>query len=138
MDKKAVLDKLQSYSYHRARMREAQAQFISISYKVTPTYGNLAGAGGGNNGSKVEDMGNRRIELEKRFRKHKEKVEEVRRMIQQSGLDEREKKLLWWIANNGKLQVFARREHIGKDNVYKIRDRAIEKIITAEKTRNVS
>lgn len=137
MDRKEVLDKLQSYAYHRARLREARAQYISITYKTTPTYGNLAGASGGNNSSKVEDMGNRRIDLETKIKNHNAKVEEVRRMIQKSGLDDREKRLLWWLANNGKLQVFARREHIGKDNVYKMRDRAIDKVIAAEKTRNV-
>ena len=29
---------------------------------------------------------------------------------------------------NGNIQAFARRNHIGKDNVYKIKDRAIGKI----------
>lgn len=137
MDKEAVLNKLSNYSYYSARLEETREQHKSICYKVTATYGNLAGSGGGGYGSKVEDMGNRRIDLERKMREYKAHVSEVYRMIEKSGLDEREKKLMWCIANNEKLQAFARREHIGKDNVYKIRDRAIEKIIAANKTRNV-
>lgn len=130
MDKEAVLRKLSSYSYYSARLEEAREQLKSICYKVTATYGNLAGSGGGGfSGSKVEDVGNRRIELEMKMRSYKAHINEVYSMIEESGLDEREKRLMWCIANNEKLQGFARREHIGKDNVYKIRDRAIEKII---------
>lgn len=130
MDKEAVLNKLSNYSYYSARLEETRGQLKSICYKVTATYGNLAGSGGGGySGSKVEDIGNRRIDLEMKMRKYKAHINEVYRMIEESGLDEREKRLMWWIANNGKLQAFARCEHIGKDNVYKIRDRAIEKIV---------
>lgn len=136
MDKKEVLSKLESYAYNRARMDELQEKIDSITYKMTPTYGNLAAAGGGFN-SKVEEMGNRRHMLELRKSKYEKKVMEVRRMIEQSGLDKRERGVMWWIANNGKLQAYARREHIGKNNVYKIRDRAVNKIIAAHNSQNV-
>lgn len=132
MDKQEVLRKLSNFSYNRARLREIQEQLNSITYKVTPTYGNLSGtSGGGFGGSKVESMGNRRHDLKQAARGYSCKVAEVYRMIERSGLEEKEKALMWWIANNGKLQAFARREKIGKDNVYKIRDRAIKKIIAA-------
>lgn len=137
MDEKEVLSKIKSYSYNMARLEEINEQLQSICIKITATYGNLAPTSGNGFRSKVEETGNRRYELKKKRAGYDRKVMEVRHMIYNSGLDEREKGLMLWIANNGKLQAYARRERIGKDNVYKIRDRAIKKIIAASKTQNV-
>lgn len=137
MDEKEVMRIVQSYTYNVARLEEVEEQLKSICPKTTPTYGNLAPTTGGGFSSKVEEMGNRIYSLKKKACMYESKVLQVRRMINRSGLDEREKQLMWWIANNGKLQAFARREHIGKDNVYKIRDRAVSKIIAATKPQNV-
>lgn len=137
MDGKEVISKLQNYTYSRERLAELQERLDSICPKVTTTYGNLAPSTGGGFSSKVEDMGNRIHDLKQKMRAHERKIAEVRRMIEHSGLDKREKGIMWWIANNGKLQAYARREHIGKDNVYKIRDRAVKKIIAAQELQNV-
>lgn len=137
MDGKEIISKLQCYTYNSARLKELQEELQSICCKVTPTYGNLAPSTGGGFNSKVEDIGNRRHDLKKKMRVYELKIAEVRRLIEHSGLDEREKALMWWIAKNGKLQAFARREHIGKDNVYKIRDRAVRKILAAITPQNV-
>lgn len=137
MDEKELISKITGYSYNMARLEEINEQLQSICIKITATYGNLAAASGGGFRSKVEDIGNRRYELKVKRAVYERKVLEVRRLIDDSGLDDREKGLMWWIANNGKLQAYARREHIGKDNVYKIRDRAVKKIIAANITQNV-
>lgn len=138
MDKQAVLDKITEYSYNMARLAELKERLDSINYKTTATYGNLApSTGSGFNSSKVEDMGNRRHEIELAMQPYKRKIAEVRRMIEKSGLTDVEKGVMWWLSRNGKLQAFARREHIGKDNIYKIRDRAVSKIIAAQKPQNV-
>lgn len=138
MDKQAVLDKITEYSYNKARLAELKEQLDSINYKTTATYGNLAPTmGSGFNNSKVEDMGNRRYEIERAMQPYKRKIAEVRRMIESSGLTDVEKGVMWWLARTRNLQAYARRERIGKDNIYKIRDRAVNKIIAALNTHNV-
>lgn len=138
MDKQAVLDKITEYTYNMARLAELKDKLDSINYKTTATYGNLAPAmGSGFNNSKVENMGNRRHEIELAMQPYKRKIAEVRRMIEHSGLTDVEKGVMWWLSRNGKLQAYARRENIGKDNIYKIRDRAVNKIIAAYNTQNV-
>ena len=135
-EEQEIIIAIQNYSYNKARFDELQEQIESICYKTTPAYGNLAASSGGGFNSKVEDMGIRRYELTKKADIYKKEYVKVENMIENSGLDEREKKLMWWIARNGRLAAFARREHIGKDNVYKIRDRAVKKIIAATKAQN--
>lgn len=136
VDEKELINIIKSYAYNNARLGELNERIGSINIKTTATYGNLAAASGGGFRSKVEDVGNRLYELKKKRYGYAQEVLRVKRMINNSGLDEREKGLMWWIANNGKLQAYARREHIGKDNVYKIRDRAVKKILAANKPQN--
>ena len=137
MEHEDVMAKIQNFSYNRERLREVHAQLESMTYKTTATYGNLAASMSTGFSSKVEKYGNRSYELHKKEAKLKRKLDEIVKLIQYSGLDNREKALMWWLANNGKLQGFARRQRIGKFNVYKIRDRAVKKIIAAYKTQNV-
>lgn len=136
MDAKELMDILRNCTYYQARLNEVQERIDSICYKVTATYGNLAATSGGGFSSKVEDMGNRRHDLDQQKRYYIKKLMQIRKYIECSGLDEREKALMWWIANNGRLAAYARREHIGKDNVYKIRDKAVSKILAAHAPQN--
>ncbi|WP_405379327.1 hypothetical protein [Phascolarctobacterium sp.] len=131
MTKTDVVQKLQNYTYYKARLAEVKERLESMCYKTTTTYGNLAPSTGGGFTSKVETYGNKSYDLHRKEREYRAKLNEVVRFIQYSGLSNREKSVMWWIANNGKLQAYARRQRIGKDNVYKIRDRAINKIIAA-------
>lgn len=138
MTREKVIEIIQDYAYNNNRLLEIQERIDSICPKTTATYGNLAPSSGGGFSSKVENVGDRRVELERSAVEYKRKVAEIKRLINRSGLTEQEKALMWWIANNGKLQAYARRERIGKDNVYKIRDRAVDKIIkTHYKPHNV-
>lgn len=137
MSEKEVIQKIQNYSYYKARLKEVQEQLASMAYKVTATYGNLAAATSNSFTSKVETYGNRKYELHKKEAAIKASIAEIERLINCSGLDSKESELMWWLANNGKLQAYARREHIGKFNVYKIRDRALRKIITANEPQSV-
>ena len=134
---KAVLQKIQGYFYNKLTLQELQEQKEHVTYKITPTYGNVSGAAGGGFSSKVERMGNKTFEIDQRIKKIRIKMALIETWIDYSDLTAREKRLMYWIANNGKLQVFARKEHIGKDNVYKIRDRALKKIIAHHITHNV-
>lgn len=137
MCKEEVMAKIQDYTYNMERLQEIREQIKSIVYKTTATYGNLAPSAGSGFSSKVEDMGNRRHMLRQKECIYERKVQEITRMIEHSGLTEREKELMWWVARCGKLQAYARQEKIGKFNVYKIRDRAVEKIIAAQIQQNV-
>lgn len=134
---KDVMQVIESYNYNLARLREIEKRIESITPKVTPTYGNVAGGRGSGISNPVETQGVRISDLKKKAQKHRVEVQKVVRMIEHSGLDKREKELMWWLARNSNLQAFARREHIGKDNVYKIRDRAVNKIIAANSPQNV-
>lgn len=136
MEKKDVLQIIENYGYYSARLKDIEEQLQSIVEKVTPTYGNDTTVPSGFN-SKVENNALKRYELHRKELTYKKKMAEAKRLIECSGLDEREKGVMWWLARYGKLAAYARREHIGKDNVYKIRDRAIVKIIAANKPQNV-
>ena len=137
MDKQAVIDKIQCYTYYKARLEEAKKRLESICIKTTATYGNLAPSSGGAVSKPVENVGNRRHEIKQTIAIYNREVVRIYCMIEKSGLDEREKGVMWWIAKNGRLAAYARRERIGKDNVYKIRDRAVKKIIAAITPQNV-
>lgn len=126
--KQNIVDKIRSYSYYRARLNEVQEKLQTICCKTTATYGNLAPAFSKTFQSNVERIGSLRYELHKKQQEYGRKLIEIKTMIEKSGLDEREQELMWWLARNGNIQAFARRNHIGKDNVYKIKDRAIGKI----------
>lgn len=137
MTKKDILEILQNYNYYNARLADIQEQIESMCFKVTATYGNLAPSVSGYPTNKVEKYGDKVYMLSKKEETIKRKIDIITKLIENSGLDEQEKGVIWWVAKNGKLQAYARRERIGKDNVYKIRDRALNKIIAANKTRNV-
>ena len=132
MDAKKLVETIQDYSYCKARLKEVQDKIESIAPKVTATYGNLAPSMSNGFSSKVETQGNRLYELHRKEKEYSDKIELITKYIEHSGLSEREKELMWWIGRNGKLQAFARRENIGKDNIYKIRDRAVNKILAAQ------
>lgn len=125
----AVIDKIKSYTYNMTRFLENQEKLKSICCKTTSTYGNVAASSRKSCKSMVEQTGNKLYELHNKEKMYKEKLIEVENMIEKSGLCETEKALMWWIARTGNIQAFARRNHIGKDNVYKIRDRAVKKIL---------
>lgn len=137
MTRQDVMQAIESYNYHLARLLEIEKRIESITPKVTATYGNVAGGRGSGVSNPVESQGVRISDLKRKACKHRAEVQKVVRMIEHSELCRREKELMWWLARSGNLQAFARREHIGKDNVYKIRDRAVSKIIAANSPQNV-
>lgn len=126
---KAVIDKIKSYTYNMARYAETKEKIKSITCKTTSTYGNVAAASSKSFKSKVEQTGNVLYELHTKEKDLKVKLIEIERMIEYSGLNDNEKALMWWIARTGNIQAYARRYHVGKDNVYKIRDRAVRKML---------
>lgn len=137
MTKQDVMQVIESYNYHLARLYEIERRIEGITPKVTATYGNVAGGRGSGVSNPVESQGVRISDLKRKANKHRVEVQKAVRMIENSGLCKTEKELMWWLARSGNLQAFARREHIGKDNVYKIRDRAVNKIIAANSPQNV-
>lgn len=136
-NKERILEKLGNYTYYATRLKETREKIDSLTYKTTPTYGLQPPAMTNAFNSKVENMGNTRYELRKKELMYERKVQEIVDMIEKSGLDKQEKELMWWMAKCGKLQAFRRIHRIGKYNVYKMRDKAIEKIIAAHKLQNV-
>ena len=136
MDREEVMQIIQEYPYYAARLQEVQERLFAMCYKVTPTYGQTASATGGNV-SKVETYALKQCELKDKEEEYQQKIAYIQKLINESGLNEAEKGVMWWSAKYGRLSAYARREHIGRYNVYKIRDRAIEKIIAADKPQNV-
>lgn len=126
---KSIIEEIKSYTYNMSRLAEIKEQLEEIQPKITSTYGNLGCACSKSNKSNVERMGNRRLELTNKRNMYLKKLIKIETMIEKSGLDVTEKSLMWWIARTGNIQAYARRYHIGKDNVYKIRDRAAKKIV---------
>jgi len=134
VEKDRLIEKLQNYNYYIARLEEVQERIESICTKLTATYGNLAGGSSNTFKSKVEDEGNKKHDLKARAESYKKRIAGIEKLIDHSGLTEREKELMWWIAKNGKISVYASINQVGKWNLYKIRDRAVEKIIAAHYT----
>ena len=137
MDKEKILEKLGNYTYYATRLKETREKIESLTYKTTPTYSLQPPAMTNAFNSKVENMGNTRYELRKKELFYERKVQEIVDMIENSGLDEKEKELMWWLAKCGKLQAYRRNHHIGKYTVYKMRDKAVSKILAAHKPQNV-
>ena len=131
--KEKLIEIIQSYTYYCARLYEVQKQLEKMSYKVTPTYGNESFGACSGNQNKLEDYSIKQYELHQKEKHFKSKIIYVKRLIEKSDLTETEKNIMWWIANNGKLAAYARKNHIGKDNVYKIRDKAVKKILSKNK-----
>lgn len=132
-----ILTYIGKYTYNKNRYDEITEQLEELTYRVTPTYGNLAPAMSNSFTSKVETMGIRQAELKSEQAKHKKVVDRITDMIERSGLNEHEKGVLWCIANCEKLQGYARYHRIQQSNVYKIRDRAVRKIDKRLNTHNV-
>lgn len=135
MDVSKVRRYIEKYRYYSVILAELQDMIASTNPKTTATYGQLSGFGGGGISDETAEISIRRNALRVKAAKISRKLANITRLIEHSGLTEREKGVMWCIANSGNLQVHARRERIGKDNVYKIRDRALKKI--ADRLQNV-
>jgi hypothetical protein len=137
MDKDYVLEIIRSYTYNKERVKELREKIESICPKLTATYGNLAGATGSGTSNPTADIAHRLGELKSRRAKYVELAHIAECMIERSGLNDIERGLMWRLAENGYCAAYAREHNINENNIYKIRDRAVRKIIAAHTPRNV-
>ena len=124
-----MLEELKCYRVIKNDIDSLRKRIESAEYRLTPSYSVEGGGFGGLPGSKVETLSIRRVDAEKELR-HKEAI--IRRIdtaIECSGLNKREFELINHIVSGDSLSSFAARNNIYKSHIYKIRDRALRKMV---------
>lgn len=132
-----ILNKIENYTYAITVKKELEEQLARITYKCTPTYGNVGGGATGFKTSKVETNVIHKDEIQRKINRKDAEIKEIENLINGSGLTEQEKEVLWCVAREEHLSSYARYYKIYLSNVYKIRDRALKKIAAALKPQNV-
>ena len=83
--------------------------------------------------SKVEKKGIQFYELNRKLAKTRREIALIRNYINNSGLSDQEKRVIWVVAKNESLLQYARENGIQPSNIYKIRDRALKKMSETKK-----
>ena len=83
--------------------------------------------------SKTENKGIQFYTLKEKVAEMQQEIAQITDFINNSGLTEQEKQIMWLVANNQSLSKYARENEIQPSNVYKIRDRALRKIGKTQK-----
>lgn len=128
MTEKEILSKIQSYNFYTAVKKELEGQLESLVCKITTEYGDASGVTGGNYESKVEKIAIKRDRVKSKIHAIDLLLQEIKDLIEHSGLDQLEQEILWRVAKCESLISYARNKKIYKSTVYKIRDRAIKMI----------
>lgn len=124
-----LLDCLKNYIPMKVEILSIKERIENLGYRMTACYGFNAGGSGGYGGSKVETLGNKRVELERELHRKEELIEQIEQAIERSGLDKRERDLVSCTIGGMSLSGYARQSNIYKSHVYKIRDNALKKMV---------
>lgn len=127
MTEKEILEKIQNYNYYVAVKTELEGQLESLVSKITAEYGETAG-GCGTFDSKVEKLAIKRERVESKIKALDYSMQVVKDLIENSGLEQTEKDVMWQVAKCESLISYARNQKLYKSYVYKIKDRALKKI----------
>lgn len=126
---KQLLEQLRSYILILDDIENLKEDLAHAGYTMTANYSFNGGGFGGYNGSKVETLGNRRLDLERELKRKESIIQQIDEARRNAGLVEREWVLIEHTIHGGSLSSYARKKNIYKSHVYKIRDNALRKMV---------
>ena len=129
-DIRALLECFKSVQETLSRINELEERIATHSIRLTPSYENIgAGKSGGSKTSQIERYVETMLELQRELIKCKSRLELVQIVSESGVLTEMEHELLEWLQLGGTMSDFARIHNIYSSNVYKIRDKALNKVL---------
>lgn len=123
-----LLQNLKDYMILKTDVESLTEKLRSAEYKTTATYGNTGGSGG-YGGSKVESFSIRVMESRRELIRKRNLIDSIDMAIENAELSKREKELIVLTMGGLSLSSYARQKNIYKSHVYKIRDRALKKMV---------
>lgn len=127
MGKEPLLIRIQSYNTYKLRESEYAAQIQEKGYvdaKNNDGHSNIVNKAY----SKVEKKGIEFYTIRKKLAYTRREIAQITKYIEESGLTEEEKSVLWLVAKRRRLLPYAKEKGITPSYIYKIRDRAIKKV----------
>lgn len=124
-----LLEDLKNYTFMKREIERLEARLGEMVYNVIANYGFTGGSSGGFSGSKVESLSLRRMEAVRELERKLDLIRRIDYAIQNAGLDSRERDLVLLTIRGETLSSYARKEHIYKSYVYKIRENALKKMV---------
>lgn len=121
--------KISSYTLIESDIKALKERLEAISYSTTASYSLTGGTFGGFGGSKVESFSIRKMELEREIREKQRLLQTIDKARECAELTKRERDLIAHIISGGSLSSFARQRNIYKSHIYKIRDKALGKMV---------
>ena len=129
-DEKELLNCLRNAEATYRRIKELEEKIASKSYKITPSYGSVGSfGGGGRRTSQIETYVETMLELKDELDICKERLKVIQAVKDCGVLSEEESRLLEWLQLGGKLSDYAKDNGIYQSKVYKIRDKALKKVL---------
>lgn len=125
---KWLLERLKNYELAANDVRQLETRLKEIGYKVSATYGLNGGGGSGKTASKIESLILQRDELEREIQEERRILLSIKDAVNHAGLTARERELVICTVRGESLSSYARSRNIYKSSVYKIRDKALEKM----------
>lgn len=132
MGKAPLLIRLESYSTYKCREAE-YAALIQEKGFVDATNHDAQPKAVNRSYSKVENKGIYFYNINKKLQEARQEMAQIKRYIEDSGLTDQEKEVLWMIAERKKLLSYAKEKGITPSYIYKIRDRALKKVVQYHK-----
>lgn len=127
---KTMLRYLTDTSRTLIRIRELEERLASQTIRITQNY-DVVGGGGGSGGykSKVEKYVDDKIMIEEELKRLTSRLDMLEIIKNSNVLSRKEYELFEWLQLGGNLSKFAKQKDLYISNVYKIRDRALNKAI---------
>lgn len=126
-DTRELLSYLNDVQFNLRRIKAIEDSIKSMSDISAVNYENTGG-GGTPELCRVERYVDKMLELKQELEQCKQRLKLTESIMKADILTDDEYELIEWLQLGGKLSVFARRKGLYKSRVYKIRDRALQKI----------
>ena len=129
-EEKRLFDAIKDFRYTQNRIADLLQRISERTYRITPTYSLAAGGGGGGVAiSRVENAAMKQIQLMDELAGLQKTETNILDALHNAGLTRKEKGLVECTMCGYSLAEYARIHGIYISNVYKIRDKSIEKMI---------
>ena len=129
MTVKELESTIKSFSYLMATADELKKKIEGMTYKTTSSINPAPSSSTNAFHSKVEDFGNNYIFMKMKYEEKKVELDYISTIINHPSLSDEEKDILHFLATNGSMLSYARKKGIYKSYVYKIKDKALAKLL---------